>query len=84
MKDQKLWVIDRLLEHGGISRNTALKNYVSRLSAYILDLKKEGWEFETQSHKGNFIYLVKVCPLQAVEYRIGDKIIIKYETIRTN
>lgn len=64
---------------GGISRNWALKNYISRLSAHILELRKEGWEFETKRHNGNYIYLVTHCPLQAIEYRLGDRIILKYE-----
>ena len=29
-----------------ISRNTALNMYITRLSAIIYDLKKEGWEFK--------------------------------------
>lgn len=76
---QKQIVINRLLDMGGISRNWALKNYISRLSAHILELKKEGWEFETKRYNGNYIYLVTYCPLQAIEYRLGDRIILKYE-----
>lgn len=76
---QKQWVINRLLEYGGISRNTALKHNVTRLSALILMLRREGWDFETIRHDGNYIYKTKICPLQKVEYKVGDRIILKYE-----
>ena len=76
---QKAQIVKILLEKGGISRNTALSMFISRLSAHILDLKKEGWEFETHRHNGNYVYILKSSPLKAVEYRVGDRIIIKYE-----
>lgn len=51
MKSQINWIVSQLKEKGEISRNTALKNYISRLGAYIWDLKKEGWKFKTETVK---------------------------------
>lgn len=46
MKETQLdWVKARLRE-GGVSRNQALRNYISRLGARILDCKREGWEID--------------------------------------
>lgn len=66
-KTQKEFVIDCLLKHGVISRNYCLKNYISRLSAIILDLQHEGWTFITftgkqkgfaERHHKNYYYQV--------------------------
>jgi hypothetical protein len=45
--NQKQWIINILLEKGFITRNYALQNYISRLAGHINQLKKEGWEFDT-------------------------------------
>lgn len=44
-QSQKDFVKAELIKNGFISRNKCLKNYISRLSAYILILKKEGFVF---------------------------------------
>lgn len=46
----------QLLDNGEISRNWCLKNYISRLGAYIVDLKKQGWEFKTEQRGGDYVY----------------------------
>lgn len=85
-KSQKEWVVKQLLDKGKISRNFALKNFVSRLSALILDLRKEGWDFETEfidspkpdGSKGkNFVYKMIKTPYRIKTYQVGDKIIRK-------
>lgn len=53
---QKNWVKQQLRENGEVSRNTALKNFVSRLSAIICVLRKEGYEFTTFSREGDYVY----------------------------
>lgn len=62
-KTQREIVIDELRKQGCITRNLALKLYITRLGAIINDLKKEGWEFESYYHKiehGNdYVYKVK-------------------------
>lgn len=55
-KTQKSWVKGILLKEGSISRNFALKNYVSRLGAIICLLKKEGLEIEGKNHEGDYVY----------------------------
>ena len=55
--NQREWVMNELEFNGEVSRNTALKNYISRLSAIINCLKKEGYKFETEHRKGDFVYI---------------------------
>jgi len=58
MKNQKQFVIDELKRNHKISRNYCLQNFVSRLGALILILKKEGWLFESEYENGDYIYRV--------------------------
>lgn len=51
MKNQKEWVKKQLEEKGFITRNECLKNYLSRLGAIILKLKKEGYDFTAEYQK---------------------------------
>lgn len=44
---QEQWVENILIKRGSITRNFCLRNYVSRLSAYIAKLEKKGYIFET-------------------------------------
>ena len=66
-KTQKDRVVKRLLERGFITRNECLENYISRLSAIILDLKKEGWDFEAKRIKKNngedYQYTINECQI---------------------
>lgn len=39
---QLLWVKYQLAKYGKVSRNKALSKYISRLGAYICDLRKTG------------------------------------------
>ena len=45
-KTQKDWVIAQLKEHGSVTRNQALKVYISRLATIIHDLRQDGWDIE--------------------------------------
>ena len=88
MKTQKEWVVKVLLNEGEISRNTCLQNFVSRLSAIILALKKEGWEFHPHYRKENggrnFYYTATKMPYRKVEYKTSDGLIInKHELTPT-
>jgi len=77
---QKKMVIDTFIKYGVVSRNWALSNYISRLSAIIYDLKHEnGWEFETEKveaikpngEKGwDFVYKVKKIGFNPYEIKI--------------
>jgi biotin-(acetyl-CoA carboxylase) ligase len=62
-KTQLNWVKQQLRQNGQISRNEALRNYISRLGAIILVLKKQGWQFETEWKEGDYIYKLKVAPV---------------------
>lgn len=50
-RTQQEWVVKMLLENGKISRNEALRNYVSRLGAIICDLRKAGWEISAKNER---------------------------------
>jgi hypothetical protein len=43
---QSDWTINQLETYGFVTRNTALKNYISRLGAIICDLKKADWKIK--------------------------------------
>lgn len=59
MKRSQLDRVRYKLNHDGyITRNEALRNFISRLSAIILILKKQGWKFETVEEKGDYKYIV--------------------------
>jgi hypothetical protein len=62
-KTQLAWVKSILRQNGQISRNEALQNFVSRLGAIILVLKKEGWEIDSgyDGHR-NYVYKLKKAP----------------------
>jgi hypothetical protein len=51
METQERWVKEQLNEKGFITRNECLQNYISRLSAIILSLKNEGYEFVSEFQK---------------------------------
>ena len=59
---QKERIVKQLLKEGFITRNSCLRNFISRLSAYILELKEEGWEFETKEINNDYIYKIIKCP----------------------
>ena len=71
-KTQEKWVLEQLFHQGYITRNTCLKNYITRLGAIICNLKKKGYEFEEGvylsdglGHK-DYIYKLKGKPLDLI------------------
>lgn len=65
---QRKWVEAQMTEYGYITRNTALRNFVSRLGAIVCLMKKDGWEirsnyFETEGGGRDFIYVLISKPL---------------------
>lgn len=61
---QRQWVEKQLAEYGEISRNTCLRNYISRLGAIIKALKYEGWVFHTEKREGDYVYILGEKPKQ--------------------
>ena len=80
---QKDIIVKQLKEYGEISRNWCLKNYISRLSAIIQLLEKDGWRFESIRDNGDYIYKVTQPKYKKIEYFVPaiNKHIIKYERI---
>jgi len=60
---QKQFVLNELKTKGHITRNYCLKNFISRLGAIILTLKKEGYIIEGKNLKSDngidYIYRLK-------------------------
>lgn len=56
MKTQEEFVLSCLKTHGEISRNHCLRNYITRLSAIIYNLRKEGYDFTVERRDGDYIY----------------------------
>ena len=57
-KTQLDWIVKRLEENGQVSRNDALKHFITRLGSRIYDLKQDGWEFEVERKGGDYIYVL--------------------------
>lgn len=73
---QKDFVITQLNQTGQVSRNYCLKNYITRLSSIIFNLKDEGYEFiekwipsiKPDGSKGkDFVYIVTKRPGEITE-----------------
>lgn len=56
MKTQIERVKGRLNQRGYITRNECLSNYITRLSAIIYTLEKQGMIFKTEQKGGDYIY----------------------------
>lgn len=52
-----------------ITRNQCLRVVpaITRLSAYILDLKNEGWKFKTEDSNGDYKYYLIDCPPEQIK-----------------
>lgn len=57
-KSQKKWVVEQIEKYGEISRNSCLQTNITRLSAIMLKLKREGWNFTTFSRGGDYVYSI--------------------------
>lgn len=77
---QKKRILNQLRNTGSVTRNWALSQFISRLGAIILELKKEGMHIEG-AHKGtDYIYTLKDKPKDVITYlvegvEVGRKVI---------
>ncbi len=55
-KTQLTRVKMKLKRDGFITRNECIRNYITRLSAIILILRNQGWDFKTSDIKGDYKY----------------------------
>ena len=55
---QKQEVTLQLNLNAQVSRNWALQKRITRLASIINQLKKEGWDFETEERSGDYVYKV--------------------------
>lgn len=57
-KTQYNIVLRHLIKYGYVTRNWCLRRYVSRLSAIIYVLKKQGYRFEISRKGGDYKYII--------------------------
>lgn len=56
-QSQLQWIKSQLENKGFVTRNDALRKYISRLAARIADLREAGWNIEGERMKnGNYKY----------------------------
>lgn len=62
-KTQKDWVISELIKKRKVSRNAALAKYITRLGAYIYELKEAGFEitgsYVKTKNGRDYVYFLK-------------------------
>lgn len=70
-KTQLEWVKSQLAQYGEITRNQCLQERITRLSAIILVLKSEGFDFTTSRRGGDYVYKLASAPevKKEVQYR---------------
>ncbi len=62
-KERQIITVKRQLkETGQVSRNWCLQRYISRLSALIQILERQGWGFTPERANGDYIYKVRYQP----------------------
>ena len=75
-KSQEERIISKLNKTGFVTRNEALKNYISRLGAIICDLQKDGWKFKAEFIKTpygkDFKYTVIESPIKREVFTLPD------------
>lgn len=76
---QKDKVLKLLIENGKVTRNQCLRDFITtRLSAYILDFRKEGMNIKAEYKDGDFIYTLMDKPKYIEEFRVvGENIVIR-------
>jgi hypothetical protein len=72
---QKTKVLKLMREQGYVTRNWALSNFISRLSAIILDLKQDGVNIEGGWKEGDFVYKLLDKPVRTEVFRVNGEIV---------
>lgn len=70
-------IIEQLEDKGFVTRNWALQNFISRLGALILALKKEGWvftqEYTETPHGRDYTYTLINKPVRNQLFATPEK-----------
>lgn len=72
-KTQLETVRDKLLLDGEVSRNWCLRQHITRLSAHMLELKKEGLSTLPFYRGGDYVYVLKKLGESGSVNKILDK-----------
>ena len=67
---------EELLKNNKVSRNWCLSWFCTRLGAYIITLKREGFEFNPHNEGGDYVYEVVKRP-ENIAFVCSDKNISK-------
>ena len=84
---QKKRIVRKLARDGFVTRNECLNQHITRLSAFILALKKEGYKFRAEKTKKDYKYHLleapqnSLCNPRKVEPVYENGVIIKYREI---
>lgn len=64
----------RIKQNGEITRNQCLSTFpaITRLSSIILKLKQQGYEFETFSRNGDYVYKVVISPKDKFDLEVAE------------
>lgn len=57
---QMKWVQTQLKKKGKVTRNQALRQYISRLAARINDLREGGWNIVGKKEGNDYVYSLEV------------------------
>ena len=73
-KTQKQRVEAKLLRDGSVTRNQCLSTFpaITRLSAIILTLREEGWDFDTKDTGKDYIYTLKKTPYKTQTIHLAN------------
>ena len=71
------YILDR---DGEITRNQCLRMYISRLSSYMLKLKRLGYEYTTSRRNGDYVYTLthgKKAYKYEIRVKNGERVAVK-------
>lgn len=58
-ENQIAWVEEQLRKHKRVTRNQALRQYITRLAALVGRLRERGWEIEGEKEGRDYVYVLK-------------------------
>lgn len=75
---QKSIILKELRTTGQVTRNWALKNYISRLSAIMLNLRQDGMKIIGENtDNGDYRYILLDKPKRIIPYYVNGQLVSK-------
>ncbi len=83
---QRMWVEKQLREHGEVTRNTALQNFISRLGAIVHGMRASGWQITPSRRGRDYVYTLGEAPKRKVSVFEpvweGGRIVARREVVK--